>query len=49
MPSQIMEMSSEEKKEYERLKKEAWRTKQHAKLNGTYEPTPLERAKKLLD
>ena len=42
-------MTLDEKKEYERTKKEAWRVKQHAKLSGEYQPTLVEQAKAMLE
>jgi hypothetical protein len=42
-------MQPDEKKEYERRKKEAWRNKQKAIVNSSYEPTILEKAKQFLE
>ncbi len=42
-------MQPDEKKEYERRKKEAWRIKQRAIVNSQYEPTIIEKAKQFLE
>jgi hypothetical protein len=41
--------SLEKSKDYERDRKARWRAEQKAKKDGTYKPSPLEKAKDILE